>query len=128
MDICFVLWELCLLHEAQSHDSMWFFNIQLETAAEAQRILMEATGDSEPQKPQKLKKKKKKTRSAHPARNHITNGTATNGKPCSRHTRPKSADSEKIPGMEPLDHYKLNLAEMPFVAGKVSSTCSPKQV
>ncbi|ELU18701.1 hypothetical protein CAPTEDRAFT_229297 [Capitella teleta] len=85
---------------------------QLETAAEANRIISQANGTG---KPKKGKKKKKKTSVARPLPNYMTAGTVSRPS-CGQ--RPLSADAQKIPGMEPIDHYKLNLAEMPFTAGK----------
>jgi hypothetical protein len=88
-----------------------FSLLQLETAAETDRIISEATENGKPKKVKK--KKKKKTALPH----YMTTGTVS--RPCSGQ-RPRSANAQKVPGMEPIDHYKLNLAEMPFTAGKVS--------
>ena len=93
--------------------------LQLETAAEANRIILQATGKypTSSLKTKKTKKKKKQTP-------RMVNATAVNGVVSSRcnsaRSRPSSGVKVKKPGMEPTEHYKLNLAEIPFIAGQVS--------
>ena len=48
----------------------------------------------------------------------VNGGVANRGN--SRKSRLVSTEREKLPGMEPLDHYKLNLAEIPFISGQVN--------
>lgn len=76
---------------------------QWETAAQTNRILMEARGsNAQPEKPKKKKKKKKA----------VVTDTASAGH--------KKYPDRRKPGREPPEHYKLNLGEIPFIAGKVS--------
>lgn len=73
---------------------------QLETATETNRILLAAqTTTNGYRKPKKQKKKSKKRVSS-----------SAFSKPCGQKR-------------EPSQHYKLNLAEIPFVAGKVGDVC-----
>ncbi len=74
------------------YETMLFLTIQAETAAETNRILNAAT------QPKKTKKKKKKV--------------IVHKKSAKRQT---PVNFHKTPG-----HYRLNLAEIPFVAGTVS--------
>ena len=74
----------------------------METLAETNRILQSAT--TEPKRSKKVKKKK-----------HVV---SSRGK--GPQLQPKRQPTAS-PGVKTAEHYRLNLAEIPFVAGTVSS-------
>ena len=81
------------------HDNLIW--LQLETAAQTNRILLERTPPVVSHRV-KVKKKKKKVTSA-------TNQSSRRGAGPRRFS-------------DPSDHYRLNLAEIPFVVGKVCTS------
>ena len=81
-----------------------FVKMQLETAAEINRILLNA------EKSKKSDRNKSRSRSASRSK-HVASRNVGKKYPSVR---------RKIPGPEPAEHYKLNLAEIPFLTGKVT--------
>ena len=80
---------------------------QLEAATKAQHILMEATGTSTFAKSKKTKKKKKPSPSA-------------KSRSASGRSKKAKAVCTKRPNTGLPEHYRLNLADIPFITGKVA--------
>ena len=73
---------------------------ELETQAQTNRILLEASKPAATSAPRKVKKKKKRSV------RRPTVSTATK-------------DKTVLPPGSETDHFRLNLADIPFIAGKV---------
>ena len=78
---------------------------ELETAAQTNRILLEAGAAAATPKPRRVKKKKREVRKGAGVRS------------TSAHAWKKTA----VPDTS-SDHYRLNLAGIPFIAGKVGGS------